>query len=208
MWAACTGRQGRFPLECGPDLLRYCSWLSKVKSPSLLRFAVLAVLRQLPTPGRFFRRHEISKQLELGTCPLCHAGAVADSEHAITCPWLGSLRGGTASSVMAVADPGSVQLAASLYPMSRVVRSWANQVCPPGHVSSGRAEMCASWFLENNPEGSQQQFSDAFDAIARSQARSSVPDQMLDVLREEFSLMVQVGASAACRTPAFPRWFS
>jgi len=68
--------------------------------------------------------------------------------------------------------------------------------------------MCASWFLENNPKGSQQQFNDAFDVIARSQARSSVPDRILDILREELSLMVQVGTSAACRNPAFPRWFS
>jgi hypothetical protein len=115
--------------------------------------------------------------------------------HAFTCPWLGRLRSGTASSVIAVADPGGVNVSASLYPMSRVVRLWANQVHPPDHVPVGRAELCASWILENTPKGSQQRFVEAFGANARSQARSSIPDRVLDILREEFSLMVQVGAS-------------
>jgi hypothetical protein len=88
--------------------MRYCSWLSKVKSPELLRFAVLAALRLLPTPARFFRRHERSKQLEFGSCPLCHHGALADSVHAITCPWLGGLRNGVTKSVMTIADPGDI----------------------------------------------------------------------------------------------------
>jgi hypothetical protein len=207
-WEACTGRQGIFPAECGSDILQYCSWLSRIESPELLRFAVLAALKQLPTPGRFFRRHARSKQLEFGSCPLCHHGAIADSVHAITCPWLGGLRNGVAKSIMITADPTGAGVSASVHPMFRVARAWVSQLRLASHIPAGRAELCARWFMENNPSGSRQQFAEAFEAVARPRTGSCVPDGLLDILREEFSLQVQAYTSAPYRDPSFPRWFS
>jgi hypothetical protein len=59
---------------------------------------------------------------------------------------------------MAIADPGGTERPASSHPVLRVVRSWVSQLRVPSHIPAGRAELCARWFIENNPTGSRQQF--------------------------------------------------
>jgi exonuclease III len=205
-WAGCTGRQGAFPKRCSKDIQSYCTWLSKTKNPALLRFAVLAALRQLPTPGRFFRRRPVVEQLQYGSCPLCHSGTIADSEHAITCPWLRLARTGYVRDFMSMlantsAEPNS-------HPTGRLAGEWAKAVRWPLHIPPSRAEWCAYWYILNNPYGSRRHFLTACHRAASLGAKPSVSTSVLNVLREEFSLEVQVNTSVIYHDPSFPRWFS
>jgi hypothetical protein len=96
-WAAREGTQGLFPKQRLSDIQEYCGWLSRVRNPQLVAFAVMSALRSSPTPHRYARRRSESVRNTTAMCPLCSGGIVGDTDHALGLQTVMGMRQGVES---------------------------------------------------------------------------------------------------------------